>query len=189
MRYIEPINDRTALDVTNKTTKAFFNIADWLRVYNNTQVVNALVSFLLSMGITFNAVGEPTITTFPTVTDVNTLLANIERIRLAAQLPAITGLVEITSAFTEGGAGNAPDYLDANDWENALHIILNAFPAMVEYVVFCGVGATGQPRFYQHRFRQYAWVALSASPTRLTRLGFATSGTGLTRNNSFRRYD
>lgn len=188
MRYITAISDRTALDITNRTAKAFMNVADWQRIYNNAQMADTLVSFLLSTGITFDAIADPTITTIPTVTQLNTLLANIERVRVASGLPAITGLVEITSIWTAGSAANAPDYLDVNTWEQVLSIIYLTIGLSVEYSVYCGVSATGQPRFYQHRFRQYGWVLPSPSPVRRARTNAAACGAGLTRNNGFRRY-
>lgn len=188
MRYTTPITDRTALDVTNKTAKAFFNVADWQRIYNNTQVTKALVDLLLSINITFNTVVTPTILTIPTVTELNTLLANIERIRIASNLPSITGLTEITSAWLAGSSVDAPDYLDVNEWEQVLDIVFAVIGYSVEYAVYCGVAAVGQPRFYQHRFRQYTWVADAVSPVRRARTGIATSASGLTRNNSWRKY-
>lgn len=190
MTYTPPVYDRTALDITNLTAKAFFNVADWVRVYNNALVVNELVEFLLSINITFDTVTTPTITTIPTVTQLNTLLANIERIRVAACLPAITGLTEVTAAWVAGNAEDSPTYLDANTWERVLDVIYNSIAASVEYQPYCGVFAVGQPRFYQHRFRQFAaWIPNSAAPVRRARTGVASANAGLKRNNGFRRYD
>lgn len=187
MKYTTPITDRTALDVTNKTAKAFFNVADWQRIYNNTQVTKALVDFLLSINITFNTVATPTITTIPTVTELNTLLANIERIRLASNLPAITGLTEITSAWLAGSSVDAPDYLDVNEWEKVIESIRSNIINAVDYAIHCGVATSGQVRFYQARWRKYAWIENSETPSRLPRTGLAITGTGLQRQNTYRR--
>lgn len=166
MRYIEPIKDRTITDVTSKTAKAFFNVADWQRIYNNTQITKALVDFLLSISVTFDTLTTPTITTIPTVAQLNTLLANIERIRLAVE-PTVTGLPIIKDDWEYGIGKESPDYLDANDWENVLDVIYNT--------IGIESGYTG-------------WISDSGSPVRRARAGVATSGTGLTRNNYFRRY-
>jgi hypothetical protein len=188
MKYINPIFDRTADDVTNKTAKAYFNLVDWLRVYNNAEVINIIISFLLRMDITFNAVGTPSIATIPSVTDLNTLLANIERIRATRNLPEITGLAEIKANWGSGSASISPDYLDANFWEFAIDKLLDAVPSLIEYTVYCGVATAGQLPFYQKHFRQFQWVRDAESPVRRARTGTSTCGTGLTRNNLFRRY-
>lgn len=187
-KYITPIYDRTASDITSQTAKAFFNVADWVRIYGNAEIVNEVINTLLSIGVTFDTVTTPTITTIPTVTQLNTLLANIERIRVAACLPEITGLTAITSAWTAGSSADAPTYLDVNEWEQVLDIVFSMISHSVEYQPYCGVFAVGQPRFYQHRFRQFNFVSPSATPTRKPRANAASTGTGLTRQNGFRRY-
>ena len=166
MRYTTPITDRTAADVTNKTSKVYFNIADWLRVYNNTQVTKALVDFLLSTSVTFDTLSTPTTETIPTITEFNTLLANIERIRLAAE-PTVTGLSEIKDDWTAGPGAPSPDYLNANDWENVLDVIYNTIGTESGYT---------------------DWVEDSITPVRRARAGISTSGRGLMYNNGFRRY-
>lgn len=190
MTYTPPIYDRTADDVDNKTAKAYLNVADWMRIYSNAQIVNAMVEFLLEINITFDAISTPTITTIPTVTQFNTLLANIERIRVAACLPAITGLSEIAADWQAGSSMDAPTYLDVNDWERVLDIIFSSVARAVDYQPYCGVFAVGQARFYQHRFRKFvAWVDPSDAPVRRARTGFAITGAGLTRADGFRGYD
>jgi hypothetical protein len=189
MRYITPIYDRAESDIENRTSKAFFNVTDWARIHNNTQVAQLLVEALLSIDITSNTVTPPTMTTIPTVTQLNEFLENIETLRLASALPEITGLVAIKYDWIAGRMAGTPDYLVVNDWERVLDIVYNAIARSVEYAIYCGVGAVGQPRFYQHRFRRYGWVQPSDTPSRHARAGVATCGTGLTRNNSYRRYD
>ena len=166
MRYTEPITDRTQTDVTNKTSKAYFNIADWLRVYNNTQVTKALVDFLLSTSVTFDTLSTPTTETIPTITELNTLLANIERIRLAAE-PTVTGLSEIKDDWVAGAGYPSPDYQNVNDWENVLDVIYNTIGTESGYT---------------------DWVEDSLTPVRRARAGISTSGRGLMYNNGFRRY-
>ena len=73
--YTTPIYDRTLADVESQTAKAFLNVVDWLRIYNNTEIVNEILNTLLSSTVTFDTVTAPTIATIPTVTQLNTLLA------------------------------------------------------------------------------------------------------------------
>ena len=61
MSYKTPITDRTLTDITTKTAKAFFNVADWVRIYGNAEIINAIVSEL-NGAITFDAITEPTVT-------------------------------------------------------------------------------------------------------------------------------
>lgn len=187
--YTTPIYDRTATDIANETAKGFFNVADWERIYGNSEVVHAIISFLSTHTITFDELGAPTITTIPAVADFNTFLANIERMREAAWLPTLTGIVEIKDDWQGGGAAAAPDYEDANDWERVLELVRAQIVLNADYRIYCGVARVGQVRFYQHRWRLFGWVPNSASPVRRPRTGIAISGVGLTRNNFFRRYD
>lgn len=187
--YTTPIYDRTLADVESQTAKAFLNVVDWLRIYNNTEIVNEILNTLLSSTVTFDTVTEPTITTIPTVTQLNTLLANIERIRVAACLPTIEGVSAIASDWVAGSSEDAPTYLDVNEWEKVLDVVFSCLAPAADYTVYCGVGAVGQPRFYQHRFRRLVWVAPSATPIRTPRTNSAICGVGLMRQNGFRRYD
>lgn len=189
MRYITPITDRELLDITNRTSKAFLNIADWIRIYNNAELTKILVDFLLGTSTTFDAVSTPTVFTKPTVTQLNTLLANMNRVRIASGLPEITGLSELKADWLEGSSADAPDYIDVNAWETFIDTIFNCIGLSMEYRIYCGVSATGQPRFYQYRFRQYSgWVQPAVSPHRRARTGFAVCGSGLRQTNKYRRY-
>lgn len=189
MKYIEPITDRTITDVTNKTAKAYFNIADWIRVYNNAEMTNYLIGWLLEQSITFDTVAVPTISTIPTAASLNTLLENIERIRVTAGLPIITGLTELKTDWASGSSAESPDYLDANTWELVMDLLIKNVVKTVEYAVYCGVSQVGQIRYYQNRFRQFTrYVEPAASPVRNARCGVALSGSGLTRQNEWRKY-
>lgn len=190
MKYIPGITDRTELDVSGRTAKAFINVVDWVRIYNNAKIASLIVSFLIDQEIQFDAVETPVITKIPYVADLNKLLGNIERARAAAGLPAIPGLVEIKDDWLSGSAPATPTYLDANDWEKVIEVIFNSFAASLDFRVYCGVAATGQTRFYQNRWRVYPnWVQDSLTPVRRNRSGISISGAGLTRNNLGRRYD
>lgn len=153
MAYVTPVLDRQLSDITGRTAKAFINVADWERIYGNAQEVNALVVSTFGKAVAFDTLTAPTIDTIPTVAEFNVLLANIERIRLNSNLPAITGLVEIKYDWIAGSNEDSPDYLTANSWEQVLDIVYNAVPIAADYWIPCGVAASGQPRFWQHRFR------------------------------------
>jgi hypothetical protein len=169
MRYIEPIvTDRTISDVRNKTSKGYFNIADWERIDNNARAAKALVDFLLSISVSYGSTITPEITTIPTVANLNTLLTNIENLRLAVDAYEIAGVVPIKNDWQAGPGQPAPDYEDANNWERNIDLIYNNIGDETGYM---------------------DWVEDSLSPVRRARTGIATTGTGLTWNNGFRRYD
>lgn len=153
MSYTTPIYDRTAEDITSLTSKAYFNVADWARIYDNAEAAHALVESLLNIIVVFDEVVPPTMETIASVTALNTLLANIERLRLASTLPAIIGLVAIKYTWLAGANEEVPDYSIVNSWEQVIDIIYTSVPRALEYWIPCGVSAAGQPRFYQHRFR------------------------------------
>jgi len=185
-KYSTPIFDRTALDITNKTVKAFFNVLDWCRIYDNTKVLHALMSVLLDLDPVFTPLTVPTRLSFPTAAQINALVENIENIRLASGLPAIEGLVELRTDWT---SSQTPDYIAVNSWERDIHLLYNNLARAAEYTIYCGVAAVGQTRIYQHQWRTYLWVPGSISPVRLARTGIASCGAELTRNNYWRRYD
>jgi len=182
------IYDRTAADISNRTAKAFFNVSDWLRVYGNSELAHALTELYTGLSVSFTTLTPPAITTFPSVTAINSLIQNIDNCRAAAYLPAATGIVALDYDFTEGPGGTAPDYTDVNAWEQDLQLIRDALTAAVDYQVYCGVAATGQTRFYQNRWRRFPWVGPAVSPVRRPRCGVAASGQNMTRQNRFRRY-
>jgi hypothetical protein len=153
MAYTTPIFDRALSDITNRTAKGLFNVSDWQRIYDNSEAVNILVSDTIGITITFDALTPPTITTIPAVSDINSLLQNIERTRLASGLPAITGLVEIKYNWTAGTDQLAPTYLTVNSWEEVLDIIYYAIIRASTYWIPCGISTAGQARFWQHGFR------------------------------------
>jgi len=189
-KYTTPITDRNNTDIATRTAKAFINILDWSRIYGNSHITKLLLDFLYGSSTVFTELTTPVITTIPTVTEINSLLANIERIRIVAALPTIAGLSEVKDDYIEGSSADAPDYVDANLWENVLDIVHSKVVLSAEYVIYCGLATVGQPRFYQHQWRQFAgWVGVSGSPVRRARTNQAICNAGLKRNNGYRRYD
>jgi len=120
MSYVTAITDRVLSDITTPTSKGYFNVVDWNRVYGNAQVTSSLVEILLSIPIVFNTVAEPTITTIPTANGVNALTGNIERLRLEVitDLPALT-----TEIKDDWGGTLSPKYTDVNLWESTIDAI------------------------------------------------------------------
>ena len=178
MKYTEPVIDRALSDVISKTSKGYFNVSDWTRIYENNLVVNALLLVVLEEVVTFTSIDTPTITTIPTITMVNNLVGNIEASRLKAiefvegasasdERTNIMNLIAIKTNWEAGARKDAPDYLVANQWEETLHVIFNNIGDAVGYT---------------------SWVSDAVSPTRKPRTGPAVSGTGLMRQNGFRRY-
>lgn len=125
MGYVTPIKDRTATDIANRTSKAFVNVADWIRIYYNAQYTSSLASIQLGSNIVFNAVTpDPVTTDFPSVIKFNTLLNNIELIRLAVIALSISGTsTEIKDDYVAGINEEAPDYIDVNLWESTIDAI------------------------------------------------------------------
>jgi hypothetical protein len=190
MPYETPIFDRTADDIASKTAKAFLNVADWIRIYGNAAFVHVLVAFLVEYDPAFNTLDAPSITTIPGAVEFNQFLENIEALRAAANLPEIPGLVEIKDDWLGGPLAAAPDYEDANDWERVLEIVRSRIILLVDYRMYCGVPEAGQARFYQHRWRLFPdWAPPSDTPVRRPRTVVALSGTNMTRQNKWRRYD
>jgi len=189
-KFITPIYDRTSTDISTETSKAYFNVVDWVRIYGNAEILHSLIEYLLGIGVDFTEVESPTIYTINTsIGKINDLAENIENIRANCGLPAALGLVELFTSWTDGQSGQTPGYEDVNDWERDLSIIFANLANSVEYTVYCGVASAGQPRFYQHRWRQYAgWVPPSETPVRRPRTNNAICGSGIMRQNGFRRY-
>jgi len=162
MKLIAPIYDRVLSDITNKTAKGYFNVLDWERVYNNVELLHILEVLILTSGTTFNAIATPTMSTIPTSVDINTLLENLEAIRIEFA-PAPVGPVVLK---TDWGGQQSPTYKEVNDWERNIVLLL-------AYIID---GYTD-------------WIPDSGSPVRRTRTDVGICGVGLTRNNGWRRYD
>lgn len=123
--YTTPVTDRAQSDITNRTSKAFLNTSDWTRIYENSKLVNSLAAVLLNTIIAFNQVlTVPTTTSFPTVTDYDTMLNNIEVLRLAVAAEAIAGTTtEIKDDYIAGASQETFNYTDVNLWESTLNVI------------------------------------------------------------------
>ena len=187
MPFVTPIIDRTITDIINKTDKSFFNVADWIRINGNTTYVRALMFVLRGINIDYTELDTPSITTIPTVAEFNVFIQNIENIRLAIGLPAIAGIVDLKTDYEAVENSEVPDYTDANAWEQNLLLIKNLTISVSVFMVMCGVGASGQPRYWQNRFRNM-FVKPVDHPVQRPITGIAIAGTGLMRQSGWRQY-
>lgn len=122
--YTTPVTDRTAADVTAKNTKAYFNIADWIRIYRNAQIVNSLCEIVVEDGpLLFPIVATPTITSIPSITDFNSLLLSIENFRTLNSLIQAEAPTAIKHDWIAGVENAAPKYTDVNLWENTINLV------------------------------------------------------------------
>jgi hypothetical protein len=168
MSYITPITNRSSSDYTPtliggkwinvpNNAKGFFNctagvvingitsVDDWGRVYGNAQYVSAEYAAVLPTPPIFTAITAPTTAQDPTtmVAKFNTLLNNIELMRLGvntygAAVPAITTLVYVAGAGTY-----APKYTDVNQWESTIDLIKTFLDPLSISDIICGVATTG----------------------------------------------
>lgn len=186
MPWITSVTDRTITDIETLTDKAFFNVVDWIRINTNTTYVRTLINVLRSLNVPYNTVVEPSIVTRPTMTELNQFIENIDILRVLSGLPVASGIVALRTNYSDTISAISPDYEDVNDWERDLQLIKDLTIAISTYIVFCGVSNIGQPRFWQARFRNM-FVA-SVTNVRRLRVGVGQTGTGLMRQNNFRRY-
>ena len=123
MSYTTAVTDRTAADVAAKNTKAYFNVADWSRIYRNAQLVNSLVEISVGAPNSFPVITAPTITSVPSLTDFNTLLLSIENFRTASAPIEAVAPTAITYDWIAGVAYPSPKYTDVNLWESTIDAI------------------------------------------------------------------
>jgi len=110
--------------VTNHSAASHFNVADWTRIYRNSQLASSLAGIMLGTPIQFDAIVLPTTTTNPTtaLAMLNTILANIERMRLA-MVALIPTLTEVKDDWTAGAGTISPSYTHANQWETTIDAV------------------------------------------------------------------
>jgi hypothetical protein len=153
MSWTTPCTDRALSDITNRTSKGFFNVINWARIdFNSTAIRDAMDAAGYAAGALV-VLTPPNTATIPTAAGINQLIENIERLRVVCCLPAACGLVVLPYNWIGGANSTAPDYEDVNAWENNQKIIYESIPKVVDYWIACGVSATGQTRFWQNKFR------------------------------------
>lgn len=123
MAYTTPIFDRTIADITGKTSKGYFNVADWTRIYDNALETRNQIYSTFGDLLTFDTVTTPTTATIPNKTDLNKLCLNIERIRVWSNTNFGTSLSAVKYDWSEGLTVLAPDYTYVNQWEQTIDIV------------------------------------------------------------------
>lgn len=187
-KWEKPITDRTAADILNRTSKAFFNIADWLRIRGNTEQVKLLLELVTGIEVAMPDAVTISTSTIMSVDAVNDLVKTIDALVQGAKLSRVGEIRPLQYNYVAGAGGTSPTYLDVNDWELDLLLVRNCLGQIARYQVFTGVAVCGQPKFWQVRFRIFPFVKPLTSWTRATRSGFSVLGATLTRQNKFRRY-
>lgn len=188
-RWREPVYDRTATDVANRVAKAFFNVTDWLRVYENTIQDQGVLNALMAQEVVLTDLANPTMYQLVDVDEINSLVANIDLLREYTAVNISTGLIPLPHDYLAGPGATAPSYLTVNDWEQDLLLIREILVRYADYRISCGVAACGQLRFWQSRFQNWMeYIQDDPTPAQSARTGIAVSGARLLDNNFFRRY-
>ena len=184
-KWIDPIYDRTQGDIDARAAKAFFNLLDWARIYGDTRQIQAVVNVMLALDIPVTDQAQPIITTIPTVESINAMIADIERLRVAAAMP--TSLVTpLKVDYKAGPSQDAPDFNAVNAWERDIYLIRALLATAAEQALYCGAFNCGQDRLVANGFRTWrGYVADANNLYRLPRMG-ASAGAGLTRQNRWR---
>ena len=141
MSYTTPITDRSKSDITNKTSKAYFNVVDWQRIYDNSLHVRNLVQSALGLSIAFNTISTPTTSTIMTIDNLNAMLENIENVRSISETIETS---EIKVNWQAGPYQDSPDYTHVNSWEENLHAVYTAYSITPVRYARTGIAKTGK---------------------------------------------
>ena len=131
MAYTTPVYDRSQSDILAQNSKAYLNVADWTRIYNNAVFVSGLFTSEIGYTPTFNTQSLPTTVTVFTKSQLNLVLANIERMRLwgynylGSYIFPDALFVEIKDDWDEGHQVSAPNFSHVNSWEYVLDVLYN----------------------------------------------------------------
>lgn len=108
--------------------------------------------------------------------------SEMERIRLNIK-KLMTGYHYITKIYSNA---EKFDYKKANNWEKILNEIYNMMWGMEDWYVYSGVANSGQPRLWQHRFRDFFEPPRQYTPLEyLETNGNQYIDTGIVPNTSF----
>ena len=152
MAYINPITDRTYLDVLSGREKGFFNVSDWDRIVNNIRCVYAEIQRIHGEKIPpLNGMAEMTINSIPTAEKFRMLAENIRKLRDAAKFVPDNGM-EIVGDFNDGG--RSFDFLEVNEWEKMIDWIYSRYkPLEIARIGRTGVAGCGMGLIRGNRFR------------------------------------
>ncbi len=155
MAYTTPITDRDYADILAQNSKAFFNVADWTRIYNNADHVNDQVNSYYGSSVAFTAVSSPTDDDISTIADFNTLLGNIEVLRawVVANVSYSPSELdtEIKDDWVAGQGEVSPNWQNVNRWEN--HIDIMCWISIVQRSPITGVATAGAGLTRNNGFR------------------------------------
>lgn len=136
------IYDRTQTDVDNDTTKGQYNASDLNRVESWCEYLKTELT-TLGYPVSITTKTNWTSSDMRSVSEMNRVRNNIETLKNAYY--SLTASVSSASYF---------DYEKANNWEKILYEIDTLMNGMIAWYVYSGVSNTGQPRLWQHRFRE-----------------------------------
>lgn len=162
MPYVTAITDRTAADIAAKTSKAYFNVADWDRIEDNSIFVkDELITYAGVVLVFTGTTSAPTTSSFPDVNTFNQLLENIEYLRQAALsvIPNLAGESGFSAVFhdwVEGVQEVAPDYQDVNQWEKVMDLIhsrIGSYSSLRFRSARCGIAMANSGLLWNNRFR------------------------------------
>ena len=139
----ELIFDRTQTDIDERTDKGYYNASDLNRV---ELWCKYLADELNEAGYSINITTKTNWTTLDlrTATDMTRIKNNI--IALMNCYHWITPIYNSVDSW---------NYEKANRWEQILNEIFHLMWGMEDWYVYSGVSNSGQPRLWQHRFRQF----------------------------------
>lgn len=152
MAYINPITDRTYLDVLSGREKGFFNVSDWDRIVNNIRCVYAEIQRIHGEKIPpLNGMAEMTINSIPTAENFRMLVENIRKLRDAAKFVS-DNENKIACDFNDGG--RSFDFLEVNEWEKVINWIYSRYkPLEIARIGRTGVAGCGMGLTRGNRFR------------------------------------
>lgn len=154
LSYISSVTNRSLNDIIVRNTRAFFNVADWVRIDNNTRYAREMVLDIKGGIIPRIELNTPTRETKPTAANINALVQNIIYVQEAADVPS-ADYYTLFANYEDGADKPAPDYIAVNSWEKVIEIIVTKYwlLSVVRYLV-TGIGITGSDEIRQNWFRR-----------------------------------
>ena len=146
MSWVTPITDRGDLDIVNRTSKAYFNVADWNRIRDNNAVVMNLVNLMFGTSLTPDGISGPSTPTIPNAPYFNLMIHDIARACVAS------GFATAPRYDWPDDGTAAPNYVDVNGWERALLDIYNRVHLSADGFAYCGVASVGMDFVNQNGF-------------------------------------
>lgn len=126
--WINPVFDRTQADITNRTAKGYYNVADLNRIEQDCEYLSGIFGVTISTRIWAR-------TDFPTVSELARIRNNIETLRSAY-------MVYQTTPSTPPAPLN--EYHKANDIEQILNDLKALYDANKNNVIYAGEAYSGQ---------------------------------------------